>query len=40
MNKPKIMLTVNVEALPAQAADHHVDTLIYGRLDWGGGMWH
>ncbi len=37
MNKPKIMLTVNVEALPAQAADHHVDTLIYGRLD--GGEW-
>lgn len=37
MNKPKIMLTVNVEALPAQTADHHVDTLIYGRL--GGGEW-
>ena len=35
MNKPKIMLTVNVEALPAQAADHHIDTLIYGRLDEG-----
>ncbi len=35
MNKHKIILTVNVEALPAQAADHHVDTLIYGRLDRG-----
>lgn len=38
MNKPKIMITVNVEALPVQAADHHVDTLIYGRLgegEWG-----
>lgn len=37
MNKPRIMLTVNVEALPAYAAEHHVDTLIYGRLD--GGEW-
>lgn len=35
MNRPKMMLTVNVEALPDQAADHHVDTLIYGRRDEG-----
>lgn len=32
MNKPKCVLTVDVEALSLRAADHHVDTLIYGNV--------
>ena len=35
--KPKCILTVDAEALPARAADHHVDRLIYGRI--GGAQW-
>ena len=33
MNKPKIMLTVDVEALTKRAEANHVNTLIYGRKD-------
>lgn len=33
MNKPKVMLTVDVEALPIRAESDHVNTLIYGRKD-------
>lgn len=32
MNKPKCMLTVDVEALQLRAASDHVNTLIYGRV--------
>ena len=35
MNKPKCMLTVDVEALRQRAESDHVNTLIYGRT---GGM--
>lgn len=38
MERPKCMLTVDVEALGLRAADHHVETLIYGRFggeEWG-----
>lgn len=31
MDKPRCMLTVDVEALPNRAASDHVNTLIYGR---------
>jgi len=33
MNKPKCMLTVDVEALSMRAKDNHVNTLIYGKVD-------
>jgi len=33
MSKPKVMLTVDVEALPMRAESDHVNTLIYGRRD-------
>ena len=33
MSKPKVMLTVDVEALPMRAESDHVNTLIYGRKD-------
>ncbi len=33
MSKPKVMLTVDVEALPLRAESDHVNTLIYGRRD-------
>lgn len=36
--KPKCILTVDVEALPMRAADHHVARLIYGKIggeEWG-----
>lgn len=33
MNKPKCMITVDVEALTMRAASNHVNTLIYGRVD-------
>ena len=33
MNKPKVILTVDVEALPIRAASEHVNTLIYGRVE-------
>lgn len=33
MNKPKCMLTVDVEALRQRAESDHVNTLIYGRID-------
>lgn len=32
MNKPKCMLTVDVEAMPLRAPSEHVNTLIYGRV--------
>lgn len=35
MNKPKCMLTVDVEALKLRAASNHVKTLIYGQVDGG-----
>ena len=37
MNRPKCVLSVDVEALRLRAADQHVETLIYGRLN--GGEW-
>ena len=37
MSRPKCILTVDVEALTLRAPAHHVDTLIYGRID--GGEW-
>lgn len=40
MERPKCMLTVDVEALGLRAPDHHVETLIYGRFggeEWGVG---
>lgn len=33
MSKPKVMLTVDVEALPMRAESDHINTLIYGRKD-------
>lgn len=33
MNKPKCLLTVDVEALQLRAASNHVNTLIYGRAE-------
>lgn len=38
MDRPKCILTVDVEALRLRAAERHVDTLIYGRFngeEWG-----
>ena len=35
MEKPRCMLTIDVEALPKRAKSNHVDTLIYGKI---GGM--
>ena len=32
MEKPRCMLTVDVEAMPNRAETAHVDTLIYGRI--------
>lgn len=40
MSRPKCILTVDAEALALRAPAHHVDTLIYGRIDgeeWGSG---
>lgn len=37
MDEPKCILTVDVEALAMRAPEHHVDKLIYGRID--GGEW-
>ena len=37
-NKPKCILTVDVEAFPMRAPDKYIDTLIYGRIggeEWG-----
>lgn len=37
-DKPKCILTIDVEALPIRASESHVDRLIYGRIDgdeWG-----
>ena len=33
MKKRKCILSVDVEALPTRAKDHHVDTLIFGKSD-------